>query len=109
MDLETGNMVPYYIAAGSEWGRAPCLVDKRYCCLMDSKNSRLRKCDLQNLQTVEARKSFPWDPEELVSRESPAVKRGGKVMSASLRKLNKSHLIHLATNLPRSLGVGCEC
>lgn len=30
---------------------------------------------LQNLQTVEARESFSWDPGDLVSREASAVKR----------------------------------
>lgn len=39
---------------------------------------------LQNLQAVEARESFPWDPGDLVSREASAVKRGASHVSTSL-------------------------
>lgn len=39
---------------------------------------------LQNLQAVEARESFPWDPGDLVSREASAVKRRASPVSTSL-------------------------
>lgn len=39
---------------------------------------------LQDLQVVEARESFPWDPGDLVSREASAVKRRASNVSASL-------------------------
>lgn len=38
---------------------------------------------LQNLQAVEARESFPWDPGDLVSGEASAAKRKASNVSTS--------------------------